>query len=942
VAAALAVAALVVALPGTAAPPDPWSDAASLLSGRYDHTATRLGNGKVLVMGGASTTFVAAPELYDASANTWMATGGLTSASARQRHTATLLANGKVLIAGGFTANATTNTTRIYDPATNLWSVGPNMVGFRYGHTATLLQNGKVLVVGGNGPLASAELYDPLANSWSSAASPKIGRYLHAATLLQNGKVLVTGGTVGAVGTGTSAAELYDPTTNSWSDAATMPNGRANHTSTLLANGTVLLVGGQDGGTLATASLYNPATNSWSAAASMASPRYLHTTTLLATGKVLVTGGFNVSPSLYSSAELYDPASNLWSSAGSMTNARTRHTATLLGDGQVLVVGGYTGAAVGTTASYIAGVETFATVPQAPTAVTAVAHDASADVTWTAPATTGGTAITSYVVTSSPGGKTAIVNAPATTATATGLTNGTAYTFTVVAQNAQGDSGVSAPSASITPAAVLTAISVTPAAPSIARGTDQQFTATGLYSDATTADLTGTVAWEAGDAGIATVGASGLAQGLSVGTTTVSATLNGVVGSANLSVTATPATLALEGLLQTYDGSPRPISVTTTPTNLDGVSITYDGASEPPMAAGTYAVVASLANPQYLAEDVHGILVVEQAGQTVSFAPLADKAFGTADFTVDANASSGLPVAFAADGDCTVAGSTVHLTGAGTCMITASQAGNGNYAAAKDVAHTFGISKAAQTISFAPLPDEPFGSDDFTLDATASSGLPVAFAADGDCAIAGATVHLTGAGSCTITASQPGNDNYQAAPSVDRTFAIGKATQTIAFAPLADKPLGTADFTVGATASSGLSVTFAAAGSCTASGTAIHLTGAGNCTITASQAGNDNYQAAPSVSRTFAILSISDQISRLSSDIATATPPLTTKLSDDLRKKLANANRAYTSGKKSDACKTMQDFINKVKSEATKKTIPAALATDWVARAEQIRSGIGC
>src|SRR5215217_78034 len=572
------VALLLVAVAGGVVPEasaaGPWADAASLSAGRYDHTATRLENGKVLVMGGAASTWLAAPELYDPSAGTWTATGGLTSASARQRHTATLLANGKVLIAGGYHHNS--------------------------------------------GPLTSAELYDPVANSWSSAGSLKTGRYQHAATPLQNGKVLVTGGTGGD----STSAELYDPETSSWSDAAALPVGRTNHTSTLLANGTVLLVGGQDGGTLATASLYNPATNSWSAAASMASPRYLHTTTLLATGKVLVTGGFNVSPSLYSSAELYDPASNLWSSAGSMTNARTRHTATLLGDGQVLVVGGYTGAAVGTTASYIAGVETFATVPQEPTAVTAVAHDASADVTWTAPATTGGTAITSYVVTSSPGGKTAIVNAPATTATVTGLTNGTAYTFTVVAQNAQGDSGVSAPSASIMPAAVLTAISVTPAAPSIARGTDQQFTATGLYSDATTADLTGTVAWEAGDAGIATVGASGLAQGLSVGTTTVSATLNGVVGSANLSVTATPATLALEGLLQTYDGSPRPISVTTTPANLDGVSITYDGASEPPTAAGTYAVVASLANPQYLAEDVHGILVVEQAGQTVSFAPL--------------------------------------------------------------------------------------------------------------------------------------------------------------------------------------------------------------------------------------------------------------------------------------------------------------------------------
>src|SRR5829696_7659184 len=161
VAAALAVAALVVALPGTAASADPWSDSASLLAGRYDHTATRLGNGNVLVMGGASTTFLAAPELYDPNANTWTATNGLTSSSssARQRPRPTLLANGKVLIAGGFTTSNTTSTTRIYDSATNVWSAGPNMVAFRYGHTAMLLQNGKVLVVGGSGTLASAEPY---------------------------------------------------------------------------------------------------------------------------------------------------------------------------------------------------------------------------------------------------------------------------------------------------------------------------------------------------------------------------------------------------------------------------------------------------------------------------------------------------------------------------------------------------------------------------------------------------------------------------------------------------------------------------------------------------------------------------------------------------------------------------------------------------------------
>ena len=161
---------------------------------------------------------------------------------------------------------------------------------------------------------------------------------------------------------------------------------------------------------------------------------------------------------------------------------------------------------------------------------------------------------------------------------------------------------------------------------------------------------------------------------------------------------------------------------------------------------------------------------------------------------------------------------------------------------------------AAQTISFAALADRTFGAADFTASANASSGLPVSFAASGNCTISGATIHLTGAGSCTITASQPGNASFAPAPSVARTFAIVKAAQTISFAALANKKLGDPDFTVSATASSGLPLSFSAGGSCSVSGARVHLIAVGNCTITASQAGNVNYVAAAAVARTFSIV----------------------------------------------------------------------------------------
>jgi hypothetical protein len=161
--------------------------------------------------------------------------------------------------------------------------------------------------------------------------------------------------------------------------------------------------------------------------------------------------------------------------------------------------------------------------------------------------------------------------------------------------------------------------------------------------------------------------------------------------------------------------------------------------------------------------------------QTISFGPLTGKTYGDADFTVSATASSGLPVSFSATDNCTASGSTVHLNGAGSCTITASQSGDSTYAPAADVSQTFAIARGSQAITFAALADKTYGDPDFTLSATASSGLPVSFAATGNCTVSGSTVHLTSAGSCTITASQAGNANYTAAADVQRSFTINPA-----------------------------------------------------------------------------------------------------------------------------------------------------------------------
>jgi hypothetical protein len=254
------------------------------------------------------------------------------------------------------------------------------------------------------------------------------------------------------------------------------------------------------------------------------------------------------------------------------------------------------------------------------------------------------------------------------------------------------------------------------------------------------------------------------------------------------------------------------------------------------------------------APDVIITFNIGKLSQTITFGPLADKALGDPPFALSATASSGLTVLFSAAGNCTIAGNIVTLTGAGSCTITARQPGDATYNAAPDVLQTFNIGKQSQTITFGALADKAAGDPPFVVNASASSGLPVSFSASGNCSVAGNIVTLTAAGSCTITASQAGDATYNAAPDVARTFGIGRQSQTITFGPLADKTAGDLPFAVTATASSGLAVTFAAAGNCTVAGNVVTLTGAGTCTITASQAGDATYNAAPDVARIFNIV----------------------------------------------------------------------------------------
>jgi len=104
----------------------------------------------------------------------------------------------------------------------------------------------------------------------------------------------------------------------------------------------------------------------------------------------------------------------------------------------------------------------------------------------------------------------------------------------------------------------------------------------------------------------------------------------------------------------------------------------------------------------------------------------------------------------------------------------------------------------------------------------------------------------------TIDNTSGSNGLYNIGFQAAQLFAV-KSNQTIAFNELSTKIFGDVDFDLTATASSGLTISYIATGNCAVSNSTVKITGAGNCTIKADQMGNDEFNAAPSVSQSFTI-----------------------------------------------------------------------------------------
>ncbi len=207
-----------------------FSPTGSLTYGRHGHTATLLPNGTVLIAGGMSTdsavpggtgiTFTT--EIYDPAAGTFALQPQPNRLLVnRTNHTATILGNGKVLFAGGLSVGiAPTNKAELYDPGSNSFASTGSMAAPRYRHTATVtvMPNGQVMFVGGHagsgGPKTRVvELYDPTTGTFSRTGDSWYARVDHATVLNLNGKVLVIGGSVDGDATSAELSKATDCTT---------------------------------------------------------------------------------------------------------------------------------------------------------------------------------------------------------------------------------------------------------------------------------------------------------------------------------------------------------------------------------------------------------------------------------------------------------------------------------------------------------------------------------------------------------------------------------------------------------------------------------------------------------------------------------------------------------------------------------------------------------
>ncbi|MFA7060413.1 MAG: fibronectin type III domain-containing protein [Pedobacter sp.] len=304
----------------------------------------------------------------------------------------------------------------------------------------------------------------------------------------------------------------------------------------------------------------------------------------------------------------------------------------------------------------------------------------------------------------------------------------------------------------------------------------------------------------------------------------------------------------------TFSASPASICTVSNGNSVNGI------------AAGTCAITANQAgNATYnAASPVTLDITVDMGSQTIVFGAAPTVVVGGSGAVSASGGASGNAVTFSASpaSVCTVTnGNSVNGIAVGACSITANQVGNANYNAASPVTQNITVVKTGQTLTFGAAPTVVIGDSGTASASGGASGNAVTFSASpaSICTASGtngSTINGVSAGTCTITANQTGNTNYNAASPATQNIIVGKGSQTIISFAFSPNSVNVGDVTT-ASATGGASgnvVTFSSntTSVCTVGGTngsTITIKTSGTCTITANQAGNTNYNAATPVTQ---------------------------------------------------------------------------------------------
>ena len=227
-------------------------------------------------------------------------------------------------------------------------------------------------------------------------------------------------------------------------------------------------------------------------------------------------------------------------------------------------------------------------------------------------------------------------------------------------------------------------------------------------------------------------------------------------------------------------------------------STSYPASAVPPVRAGTYNITPSTlalqsGNPDnYAIAYDAGVGTIERATQAVLTAHAGTSTLTFSEptretTTLSSSGGSGdgnvtYAVTAGAGSVCTISGNVLTAQNAGTCEVTATKAPGTNHLSRTSAPLAFTVNRAAQTITLAAIDNRTYGDADFSVTTSASSGLTVAIRVSplSVCRTSGGTtIQIISNGTCTVTASQLGNDNYLEATAEQKSFTVARKNLTI-------------------------------------------------------------------------------------------------------------------------------------------------------------------